>query len=63
MDLYERLQSRAPGRGRGHRGYLRYNTGSAIELLPQKPLPHPELNDQRSMQLKGRDVPGAGTQE
>ncbi|HTZ82971.1 MAG TPA: M20/M25/M40 family metallo-hydrolase [Candidatus Acidoferrales bacterium] len=58
MDLYERLQPEDLAQAAVVEAIFVYNTAMRDEMLPRKPLPHPELDEQRNAPLK--DVmPGA----
>ncbi|MFZ0731309.1 MAG: M20/M25/M40 family metallo-hydrolase [Candidatus Sulfotelmatobacter sp.] len=58
MDLYERLQPDDLAQAAVVEAIFVYNTAMRDEMLPRKPLPHPELNEQRSAPLKNV-MPGA----
>ena len=58
MDLYERLQPDDLAQAATVEAIFVYNTAMRDQMLPRKPLPHPELNEQRSAPLKNV-MPGA----
>lgn len=57
MDTYERLQPTDLAQAATVEAIFVYNTAMRDQMLPRKPLPHPELDDQRSAPLKV--MPGA----
>jgi hypothetical protein len=58
MDLYERLQPEDLAEAAVVEAIFVYNTAMRDQMLPRKPLPHPEMDEQRASPLK--DVmPGA----
>jgi hypothetical protein len=57
MDTYERLQPADLAQAATVEAVFVYNTAMRDEMLPRKPLGHPELDDQRSAPLKV--MPGA----
>ena len=57
MDTYERLQPADLAQAATVEAIFVYNTAMRDGMLPRKPLPHPELDDQRSAPLKV--MPGA----
>jgi hypothetical protein len=57
MDTYERLQSADLAQAATVEAMFVYNTAMRDQMLPRKPLPHPELEEQRSAPLK--IMPGA----
>jgi len=61
MDTYERLQAGDLAQAATVEAIFVYNTAMRDQMLPRKPLPHPELNDQRSKPL--RIMPGAVMEE
>ncbi|MGA9963947.1 MAG: M28 family peptidase [Terriglobales bacterium] len=58
MDTYERLQPGDLAQAATVEAIFVYNTAMRDQMLPRKPLPHPELEDQRKAPLKGL-MPGA----
>jgi carboxypeptidase Q len=58
MDTYERLQPNDLAQAATVEAIFVYNTAMRDQMLPRKPLPHPELNEQRSAPLKNV-MPGA----
>src|ERR1700686_3537491 len=58
MDTYERLQPEDLAQAAGVEAIFVYNTAMRDQMLPRKPLPHPELEEQRKAPLK-RVMPGA----
>jgi carboxypeptidase Q len=58
MDTYERLQADDLAQAATVEAIFVYNTAMRDQMLPRKPLPHPELDEQRSAPLKGT-MPGA----
>ena len=57
MDTYERLQAPDLAQAATVEAIFVYNTAMRDQMLPRKPLPHPELDEQRSKPL--RLMPGA----
>jgi hypothetical protein len=57
MDTYERLQPGDLAEAAAVEAVFVYNTAMRDQMLPRKPLPHPELEDQRLAPLKL--MPGA----
>lgn len=57
MDTYERLQAADLAQAATVEAMFVYNTAMRDQMLPRKPLPHPELEEQRSAPLK--IMPGA----
>ena len=57
MDTYERLQPADLAQAATVEAIFVYNTAMRDQMLPRKPLPHPELEDQRKAPLKV--MPGA----
>lgn len=57
MDTYERLQAPDLAQAATVEAIFVYNTAMRDQMLPRKPLPHPELEEQRSKPL--RLMPGA----
>jgi len=51
MDVYERLQPTDLEQAATVEAIFVYNTAMRDQMLPRKPLPHPELDDQRSKPL------------
>ena len=58
MDTYERLQAEDLAQAAVVEAIFVYNTAMRDQMLPRKPLPHPELNEERSAPLKNV-MPGA----
>ncbi|HEY4977712.1 MAG TPA: M20/M25/M40 family metallo-hydrolase [Candidatus Acidoferrum sp.] len=58
MDTYERLQSEDLAQAAAVEATFVYNAAMRDQMLPRKPIPHPELDKQRSAPLKGV-MPGA----
>lgn len=58
MDTYERLQAPDLAQVATVEAIFVYNTAMRDQMLPRKPMPHPELEDQRKAPLK-RLMPGA----
>ena len=58
MDTYERLQADDLAQAAAVEAIFVYNAAQRDQMLPRKPLPHPELDKQRSAPLKGV-MPGA----
>ena len=62
MDVYERLQPEDLAEAAVVEAIFVYNTAMRDQMLPRKPLPHPEKDEQRASPLK--DVmPGAEVKE
>jgi len=57
-DVYERLQAADLAQAATVEAIFVYNAAMREQMLPRKPLPHPELEEQRSAPLKGL-MPGA----
>jgi hypothetical protein len=57
MDTYERLQPADLAQAATVEAIFVYNAAMRDLMLPRKPLPHPELDEQRSAPLKV--MPGA----
>jgi carboxypeptidase Q len=57
MDTYERLQPADLAQAATVEAIFVYNTAMRDQMLPRKPLPHPELEERRSAPLKV--MPGA----
>jgi hypothetical protein len=62
MDTYERLQPEDMAQIAAVEAIFVYNAAMRDQMLPRKPLPHPELEDQRVAPLKGI-MPGAEAAE
>jgi carboxypeptidase Q len=62
MDTYERLQPEDLAQAATVEAIFVYNTAQRDQMLPRKPLPHPEQNEQRSAPLKNV-MPGAEPEE
>jgi len=62
MDTYERLQPEDLAQAALVETIFVYNTAMRDQMLPRKPLPHPEVEKQRSEPLKGV-MPGAEAKE
>jgi hypothetical protein len=62
MDTYERLQAGDLKQAATVEAIFVYNTAMRDQMLPRKPLPHPELEDQRKAPLKNL-MPGAVEEE
>jgi hypothetical protein len=62
MDTYERLQPDDLAQAAVVEAIFVYNTAMRDQMLPRKPLPHPELDEKRSAPLKNA-MPGAQAQE
>ena len=60
MDTYERLQAADLKQAAVVEAIFVYNTAMRDQMLPRKPLPHPELNEQLNKPLTGV-MPGAVT--
>src|SRR5215831_17676399 len=58
MDPYERLQAADLAPAAKREAIFVYNTAMRDQMLPRKPLPHPELEEQRKAPLK-KLMPGA----
>ncbi|HXZ31666.1 MAG TPA: M20/M25/M40 family metallo-hydrolase [Terriglobales bacterium] len=58
MDVYERLQPTDLAQAATVEAIFVYNTAMRDQMLPRKPLPHPELEEQRKAPLK-KVMPGA----
>ncbi len=58
MDVYERLQPEDLAQAATVEAIFVYNTAMRDQMLPRKPLPHPELDEQRKAPLKNV-MPGA----
>ena len=58
MDTYERLQPDDLAQAATVEAIFVYNTAMRDQMLPRKPLPHPEQDEQRSAPLKNV-MPGA----
>jgi len=58
MDVYERLQPEDLAQAATVEAIFIYNTAMRDQMLPRKPLPHPELNEQKNAPLKNV-MPGA----
>ncbi len=58
MDVYERLQPADLAQAATVEAIFVYNTAMRDQMLPRKPLPHPELEEQRLAPLKNV-MPGA----
>jgi len=58
MDVYERLQADDLAQAAVVEAIFVYNTAQRDQMLPRKPMPHPELNEQRKAPLKNV-MPGA----
>jgi hypothetical protein len=58
QDVYERLQPADLAQAATVEAIFVYNTAMRDQMLPRKPLPHPELEEQRSAPLKDL-MPGA----
>ena len=53
MDVYERLQADDLAQAATIEAIFVYNTAMRDQMLPRKPLPHPELEEERAAPLKG----------
>ena len=62
MDVYERLQPDDLAQAAVVEATFIYNAAMRDQMLPRKPLPHPELDEQRSLPLKNV-MPGAKSDE
>ena len=58
MDVYERLQADDLAQAATVEAIFVYNAAMRDQMLPRKPLPHPELEEQRKAPLK-KLMPGA----
>ncbi|MBZ5689042.1 MAG: M20/M25/M40 family metallo-hydrolase [Acidobacteriia bacterium] len=58
MDVYERLQPEDLAQAATVEAIFVYNTAMRDQMLPRKPVPHPELNEQKNAPLKNV-MPGA----
>src|SRR5579871_2651047 len=58
MDVYERLQPDDLAQAATVEAIFVYNTAMRDQMLPRKPMPHPELDEQRKAPLKNV-MPGA----
>lgn len=58
MDVYERLQPDDLAQAATVEAIFVYNTAMRDQMLPRKPIPHPELNEQKNAPLKNV-MPGA----
>ncbi|HTT24778.1 MAG TPA: M20/M25/M40 family metallo-hydrolase [Candidatus Sulfotelmatobacter sp.] len=58
MDVYERLQPEDLAQAATVEAIFVYNTAMRDQMLPRKPLPHPELDEQKNAPLKNV-MPGA----
>ncbi len=58
MDVYERLQAEDLAQAATVEAIFVYNTAIRDQMLPRKPMPHPELNEQKNAPLKNV-MPGA----
>jgi Zn-dependent M28 family amino/carboxypeptidase len=58
MDVYERLQPEDLAQAATVEAIFVYNTAMRDQMLPRKPIPHPELEEQRKTPLK-KLMPGA----
>ncbi|HXY13804.1 MAG TPA: M20/M25/M40 family metallo-hydrolase [Terriglobales bacterium] len=58
MDVYERLQADDLAQAATIEAIFVYNAAMRDQMLPRKPLPHPELEEQRKAPLK-KVMPGA----
>ncbi|HEV2402444.1 MAG TPA: M20/M25/M40 family metallo-hydrolase [Candidatus Sulfotelmatobacter sp.] len=58
MDVYERLQPDDLAQAATVEAIFVYNAAMRDQMLPRKPLPHPELNEQKNAPLKNL-MPGA----
>ena len=62
MDVYERLQPNDLAQAATVEAIFVYNTAMRDQMLPRKPLPHPELEEQSKAPLKNT-MPGAEQQK
>jgi hypothetical protein len=53
MDTYERLQPEDLAQAAMVEAIFVYNAAMRDQMLPRKPLPHPELQKEQSKPLKG----------
>jgi len=58
MDVYERLQAEDLAQAATVEAIFVYNTAMRDQMLPRKPMPHPELKEQQTAPLKNV-MPGA----
>jgi Zn-dependent M28 family amino/carboxypeptidase len=58
MDTYERLQPADMAQAATVEAIFVYNAAMRDQMLPRKPLPHPELQEERAAPLRGV-MPGA----
>jgi len=58
MDTYERLQPEDLAQAAAVEAIFVYNAAMRDQMLPRKPIPHPELDKQQNAPLKGV-MPGA----
>jgi len=58
MDVYERLQAEDLAQAATVEAIFVYNTAMRDQMLPRKPMPHPELKEQQTSPLKNV-MPGA----
>ena len=58
MDVYERLQPEDLAQAATVEAIFVYNTAMRDQMLPRKPMPHPELKEQQNAPLKNV-MPGA----
>jgi Zn-dependent M28 family amino/carboxypeptidase len=58
MDTYERLQPEDMAQAATVEAIFVYNTAMRDQMLPRKPLPHPELEEERAAPLRAV-MPGA----
>ena len=58
MDVYERLQPEDLAQAATVEAIFVYNTAMRDQMLPRKPVPHPELNEEKNAPLKNV-MPGA----
>ena len=62
MDTYERLQPEDLAQAATVEAIFVYNTAMRDQMLPRKPLPHPELDEQRKAPLKNL-MPGEAAEK
>jgi carboxypeptidase Q len=62
MDTYERLLPEDLKQAAVVEAIFEYNTAMCDQMLPRKPLPHPELEDKRNEPLSNV-MPGAAPSE
>jgi carboxypeptidase Q len=62
MDTYERLEPDDLAQAAVVEAIFVYNAAMCDQMLPRKPLPHPELEEQRNAPLKNV-MPGAAAEE